>query len=86
MLWIRDSESGAFLTSEFGIRDRKNVRIRIRDEQLGSYFRELRKNFLVEILQFFDADPGSRMGKIRIRDGKNSNPGQTSRIRKLVDL
>ncbi len=32
-------------------------------------------------LKKLDADPGSRMKKIRIRDGKNSDPGQTSRIR-----
>jgi hypothetical protein len=33
--------------------------------------------FWVEILKFFDADPGSVMEKIRsaIRDGKNYNPG-----------
>jgi hypothetical protein len=57
--------------------------MRIRDEQLGSHFRELRNNFLwVKILKFFDADPGSRMEKIRIRDekiriwdGKSSDPG-----------
>ncbi len=53
--------------------------IRIRDEQRGSYFRELRSNFLgFEILKFFDADPGFGMEKnsylksgtekIRIRD------------------
>jgi hypothetical protein len=31
--------------------------------------------FWVKILQFFDADPGSGMGKIRIRVGKNLHPG-----------
>jgi hypothetical protein len=31
--------------------------------------------FGVKILKFFDADPGSRMEKIRIRDGKNSDQG-----------
>jgi hypothetical protein len=31
--------------------------------------------FWVKIPKFFDADPGSRMEKIRIRDGKNSDPG-----------
>jgi hypothetical protein len=36
--------------------------------------------FWVKILQFFDADKGSRMEKIWIRDGKNSDPGQTTRI------
>jgi hypothetical protein len=31
--------------------------------------------FWVKILKFFDADPGSGMEKIRIRDGRNSDPG-----------
>jgi hypothetical protein len=31
--------------------------------------------FWVKILKFFDADPGSGMEKIRIRDGKKSDPG-----------
>jgi hypothetical protein len=43
----------------------KKIRIRIRDEEPGSYFPELRNNFL---LKFFDADPGSGMEKIQIRD------------------
>jgi hypothetical protein len=52
------------------------IRIRIRDEQSGSYFRGLRNNFLVKkLLGFCDADPVSRMEKIRIRDGKKSDPG-----------
>jgi hypothetical protein len=34
-------------------------RLRIRDEQSGTYFRELSNNFFwVKILKFFDADPG----------------------------
>jgi hypothetical protein len=37
--------------------------IRIRDEQPGTYFRQLK------ILKFIDADPGSGMEKIWIRDG-----------------
>jgi hypothetical protein len=37
--------------------------------------------FLVKILKFFDADPGSRMETIRIRDGNKSDPGSGSRIR-----
>jgi hypothetical protein len=50
-------------------------RILIRDEQPESYFRELRNHFFgVKILKFFD-DPGSGIEKIRIRDGKNSDPG-----------
>jgi hypothetical protein len=48
---------------------------KIRDEQPGSYFRELRDNFWVKILKFFDADPGSG-----IRDGKNSDPGSATNI------
>jgi hypothetical protein len=44
----------------------------IRDEQPGSYFPELRNHFFgffgVKILKFFDADPGSGMETVRIRD------------------
>jgi hypothetical protein len=48
----------------------------IRDEQPGSYFLELRNHFFwIKILKFFDANPGSGMETIRIRDGKKSNPG-----------
>jgi hypothetical protein len=36
----------------------KKIRIRIGDEQPGSYFRELRNIFWVKLLKFFDADPG----------------------------
>ncbi len=43
--------------------------IRSRDEQPGTYFRELSKNcFGLKYLKFFDADPGSGIEKIRIRD------------------
>jgi hypothetical protein len=54
--------------------------IRIREEQPGSYFRELKKIFWVKILKFFDVDPGSGMEKIRIWDPgsgmeKKSDPG-----------
>jgi hypothetical protein len=52
---------------------------RIRDEQSGSYFLELRNHFFgflgVKILKSFDADPGSGMETVRIRDGKKSDPG-----------
>jgi hypothetical protein len=41
-----DPGSGAFLTPGSGIRDGEKVRIRIRDEQPGSYFQELRNHFL----------------------------------------
>jgi hypothetical protein len=47
----------------------------------GSYFLELGNHFF--LLKFFDADPGSRMETIRIRDGKKSDPdpGSESGIR-----
>jgi hypothetical protein len=57
---------------------------RLRDEQPGSYFLELRNDILgVKILIFFDADPGwkkfgSGMEKSRIRD---PGSGKISRIR-----
>jgi hypothetical protein len=43
-----DPASGAFLTQGSGIgkKSRSGSRIRIRDEHPGSYFRELRSNFL----------------------------------------
>jgi hypothetical protein len=44
----------------------------IRDEQPESYFLEPRNHFFylfgVKILKFFDADPGSGMETVRIRD------------------
>jgi hypothetical protein len=50
---------------------------RIRDEQPGSYFLELRNHFFaflgVKILKFFDEDPGSGMETVRFRDP--SDPG-----------
>jgi hypothetical protein len=46
------------------------VQIRIRDEQPGSYFRELRHNFWIKILKFVDADPG-----YDIRDRQNLDTG-----------
>ncbi len=81
-----DPGLGAFLTPGSGIRDPgwEKVSIRIRDEQPGSYFLELRNHFfaffVVKILKFFDEDPGSGiqdpgwrqfgsgMEKSRIRD------------------
>jgi hypothetical protein len=40
--------------------------IRIRNERRGSYFRELKNNFLVKLLKFFYADSGPGMEIIRI--------------------
>jgi hypothetical protein len=64
--WNQCCGSGAFLTPGSGIRDREKIRIRIRDEQPGSYFLELRNHFLG--LKYFNS-------LMRIRDGKNSDPG-----------
>ncbi len=68
-IWIRDPGLGAFLTPGS----------KIRDEQPGSYFLELRNHFYalfgVKILKFFDEDPGSGIETVRIRDGKKSDPG-----------
>ncbi len=48
----------------------------IRYEQPGSYFRELRTHFFwPKVLKNFDADPGSGMEKIRIRD---KHPGSAT--------
>jgi hypothetical protein len=73
---IRDPGLGAFLTpgSISGNRDGKKSASGsgIRDEQSGSYFFEPRNHFLiffgVEILKFFDEDPGSGMETVRIQD------------------
>ncbi len=62
--------SGAFLTPGSGMG--KKIRIRIREEQSGSYFWELRKICWVKIIKF---DPGCK--KIRIRD---KHPGSTTRL------
>jgi hypothetical protein len=86
-----DPGSGAFLTPRSGIRDGLKVRIRIRDEQPGTYFLELRNHFfglkyLISLMRIRDpgwkkfVDPkwkkvGSGMEKSRIRDGENSDPG-----------
>jgi hypothetical protein len=52
-------------------------KIRIRDEQPGSYFLELRNNFWVKILKFFDAarDPGWKKFGSGIRD---KHPGSAT--------
>jgi hypothetical protein len=56
-----------------GRKTRFGSRIRIRDEHPGSYFRELRKIFVVKILKLVDAVPEIFLTldpecKIRIRD------------------
>ncbi len=73
---IRDPGLGAFLTPGSGIRDgRKSTSgSRIRDEQPGSYFFELRNHFLPFLgLKYLNSlmriqDPGSGMETVRIRD------------------
>jgi hypothetical protein len=57
----------------------EKVSIRIRDEQPGSYFLELRNHFYaflgVKILKFFDEDPGWRQFGSGILYGKKSDLG-----------
>jgi hypothetical protein len=60
-----DPGSGAFLTLGSGIHDPGWVKIRIRDEQPGSYFQELKKQFFG--LKYLNS-------LMWIRDGKNSHP------------
>jgi hypothetical protein len=51
-------------------------RIQIRNGQPESYFREpVETIFWVKILKSFDADPGSGMEQIRIREGKKFGSG-----------
>jgi hypothetical protein len=91
---LRNPGSGTFLTpgSGTGKKSRSGCGIRNRDEHPGSYFRELRKIFGLNILKFFDADPdpgfgifltlgpGSGTEKIRIRD---KHPGSATLEYKL---
>jgi hypothetical protein len=67
-----DPGSGAFLTPGSGMGRKSASGLGIRDEQPGSYFLELINHFFgffgVKILKFFDADPGSGMKTVRIRD------------------
>jgi hypothetical protein len=73
---VADPDPMPFLTPGSGIRDGYKIGIRIRDEQPGSYFRELRNHFLgIKYLNFLmrPRDPewkkfGSGKEKIRIRD------------------
>jgi hypothetical protein len=48
--------------SRMGKKSRSRSGITIRDEHPGSFFRELRNNFRVKILKFFDMDPDPRSG------------------------
>jgi hypothetical protein len=81
-------ESGIRCLFDPWIRDPGWIKIQdpIRNEHPESYFRELRNNFCVKILKFFDADadqnpgifltlyPGSGMEKIRIRGSRINVP------------
>jgi hypothetical protein len=53
----------------------KKIKIRIRDEHPGSYFRELRNNFWVKILKYFDADadPGPGIFLTMEKSGSGRN-------------
>jgi hypothetical protein len=63
-----DPGSGAFLSPGSGMGRKSASGSRIRDEQPGTYFLELRTHFFgffgVKILKFFDADPET----VQIRD------------------
>ncbi len=70
-----DPGSGAFLNPRSGIRDGYKIRIRDTDPGSGSGINNtghisesLETIFLVKIIKFFDADLGSGMEKILIRD------------------
>jgi hypothetical protein len=69
---VADPGSGAFLTPGSGIRDPGWVESQHPDPGSGIKFLELRNHFFVifgvKILKFFDADPGSGMETVRIRD------------------
>jgi hypothetical protein len=70
-----DPETGAFLTPESGMGKKSGSGSRIWDEQPRSYFLELRNHFFG--LKYLNS-------LMRIRDGKNSDPGsgmEKSRIR-----
>jgi hypothetical protein len=76
---IWDPGSGAFLTPGSGTRDpgwlkksRFGSGILIWDEHPGSYFRELKETIFG--LKYFNSLMRMRM-RLRIRDGKNSDPG-----------
>ncbi len=62
---IRDLVSFCSLNPRSGTQNVQKIRIRIRDDQPRSYFRELRNNFGLKYLNSL----------MRIRDGKNSDPG-----------
>ncbi len=81
------------LLQKFRLRHSTKIKIRIRNEHPGSYFRELGNNFLGynTIHKFFDAnagfgnlfDPGSGKEKIRIRD---KHPGSATLSVKVVGV
>jgi hypothetical protein len=80
---VADPGSGAFLTPGSGMGRKSASGSGIRHEQPGSNFLELRNHFFcffgVNILKFFDADPGSGMEKFGsgIQNGKKSDPART---------
>jgi hypothetical protein len=73
-----DPGSGAFLTpgSRIGKKSGSGSGMNNRDHNSES----LKTIFWVSTLKFFDVDPGSGMEKIRIRDGKKSDPRSGTNI------
>ncbi len=53
----------------------------VKNQDPGSYFRELRNNFWDKILKFVDADPGSGIFWPWVREGKNQIRDKHPRIR-----
>ncbi len=76
--WIPDPRSG------MGKKSGSGSGIWIRDEQPGSYFRELGNLFWGKILQFFDADPGSGMEKFS-SGCRDKHPGSATLVVASMD-
>ena len=70
-----DPGSGAFLTPGSGIRDGYKSGFGSGMNNPNHSSASLETIFWVKIHKFFDADPGSGMEEIQIRDGKNSEAG-----------
>ena len=70
---VPDPGSGALLTPGSGMGKKSGSGSGMNNPDHISV--SLETIFLVKLLKFFDADPGSGMDKIRIRYGKNSDPG-----------
>ncbi len=73
-----DPGSGAFLTPGSGMGEKSGPGSGIRNEQPGSYFLELRNHFFG--LKYLNSLMRIRDKRIRIRDGKKSDPKSGKKI------